>query len=105
MDQSLSARRIDEEDQVRVDDARITARWLRVMAIGAGLLGLISFIWVGWFYLDGSLNVEQAVAALVSSAFFTIFSGAAAYGSASNLDINASRMEREIKRSELARRG
>lgn len=101
MDVNSEAHRIDEEDQLRVEDARATAKWLRILAISAGALGVGSVLAVAWFYFDETMTAEQAVGALISSAFFTIFSGAAAYGSASNLDINASRMEREIKRSQL----
>jgi hypothetical protein len=101
MNISEKANKIDQGDRVRVEDSRVTAKWLRGLAIAAGLLGFGSIFAVGFFFFEGSMNAEQAVVALFSSAFFTIFAGAAAYGSASNLDLSASRLERQIDISQL----
>jgi hypothetical protein len=89
---------IDTLDQERVADARASARWLRWIAASAVTLGVLSFLLILHAYLWRELGAEKAVAAAFGTTFFTILSGATSYGAASNLDINASRMERQILR-------
>jgi len=88
----------DHVDYERVVDARTSARVLRRLAYTAGILGFLSIFAIAWAYLRGEMSAEAAVTAAFSSGFLTILTGASAYGSGVNLDINASRMEREIRR-------
>ena len=88
----------DRSDYERVVDARASARTLQRLAIAAGVLGCIALGVIAVAYLLGELSAEAAVTAAFSSGFFTILSGATAYGSGVNLDINAYRLEREIRR-------
>ena len=86
----------DSIDLARVADARSSARWLRRIASAAGTLGVVSFVVILLGYLLREISAEQAIAAAFSTTFFTILSGATSYGAASNLDLNASRMERQV---------
>jgi len=88
----------DRVDFERVVDAHSSARMLRRLAYAAGTLGFLSLFAIAWAYLRGELSAEAAATAGFSSGFLTILTGASAYGAGVNLDINASRMEREIRR-------
>ena len=87
---------LDDDDLERVKDARSAARTLRWMALGAALLGVAALILTVWAYLEGSVSIEAALGFATSSGFFAILSGATAYGAGSNLDVSASRLEREV---------
>ena len=92
----MDQREVDTIDLARVADARSSARWLRRISGAAATLGVLSFVVILAGYLLREVNAEQAIAAAFSTTFFTILSGATSYGAASNLDLNASRMERQV---------
>jgi uncharacterized membrane protein YqjE len=93
----------DKADLARVATARSTAGVLRVLAWIVAAVGLVSVIVFVILLVIGDVTLEQFFAALFTFGILTILAGGSAYASASNLDLSASRVERDVNRGRSRR--
>jgi ABC-type enterobactin transport system permease subunit len=89
----------DERDLHRVHRARYVARLMRRLGWVSLVLGVLALLGIVALLVMGEMSLEQAFLAATGTALVTMMSGASSYGSSMNLTLNASRLERDLRKA------
>ena len=89
----------DERDRYRVARARSVARLMRRLGWVSLAVGVTALVGIVALLAVGDLDGEEALLVVTGTVLATMVSGAATYGSGMNLTLSASRLDRDIARS------